>query len=328
MSKTAGDAPPQADTASDTSAAQAAGMLERGAVGFAASVPVHPADDGFFGPRSVTWRLTGDMITPLMGIRALLLQALHPLAMAGVDQHSSWRSDPGARIAYTTAYVWKVSVGDRATASAAAARVRKIHGYVQGTDPATGQPYRAADPKLLLWIHNALVDSQLACTRLFGSITPEDQDRYLLEQVAAAELIGIPPELVPTTAAALDAYFDAIRPELMCTPAAASGMSYLFDYLAAQGPGPVKDLFDDAEAGEMWQDISDAAIATLPDWAIDLFAERMPQIPEARKRFGDLSEQHRTEVRQLLGVLETAFLSEPGVLEARQRLQLRMRQAE
>ena len=75
----------------------AAGLVERGAAAFAESVPEHPADDGYFGPGSVTWRLNGDLSAPLAGLRALLVQALHPLAMAGVDQHSDWRADPAAR---------------------------------------------------------------------------------------------------------------------------------------------------------------------------------------------------------------------------------------
>src|ERR1700722_1537519 len=75
------------------------GLFERGAAAFAASIPVDPADDGFFGPGSVTWRLHADLSAPVAGLRSLLLQALHPLAMAGVDQHSQWRDDPADRFA-------------------------------------------------------------------------------------------------------------------------------------------------------------------------------------------------------------------------------------
>jgi uncharacterized protein (DUF2236 family) len=291
---------------------------------FAASVPEHPADDGLFGPRSVTWRLTGSMTTPVIAIRALLLQALHPLAMAGVDQHSSWRTDPGARLASTSAYEVTVSVGDTAAASAAAARVRKIHSFVKGTDPATGRPYAAGDPALLLWVHNALVDSTLACTRLYGSISASDGDCYVREQVAAAELIGIPADLAPRTIAELDAYFEAIRPHLMCTPAAASATSYLLDYVDSAGLG--ED--DDPESAQLWRDIMDAAIATLPDWAIALYAEKVPAIAGARDRLGEMSASAQLAVRQSLGVLDAVFLGEPGVLEARQRLQRRIRAAQ
>jgi uncharacterized protein (DUF2236 family) len=302
---------------------RSAGLLGQGAMAFATSVPEHPADDGLFGPRSVTWRLAGSMTTPVIAIRALLLQALHPLAMAGVDQHSTWRTDPGARLASTSAYEVTVSVGDRAAASAAATRVRKVHSFVKGTDPATGRPYAAGDPALLLWVHNALVDSTVACTRLYGSISAGDANRYVREQVAAAELIGIPAGLAPGTAAELSAYFEAIQPELMCTPAAASATSYLLDYVDSAGLG--ED--DDPESAQLWRDIMDAAIAALPDWAIALYATRVPAITEARERFGDMSASAQLAVRQALGVLDAVFLGEPGVLEARQRLQRRIRAA-
>jgi uncharacterized protein (DUF2236 family) len=329
MSITTGDA------GSPATGPYAARLVERAAEAFTTSVPAHPADDGLFGPRSVTWRLTADMTTPVVGIRALLLQALHPLAMAGVDQHSAWRTDPGARLASTSAYVMTVSVGDTAAARAAAARVRMIHQRVQGTDPATGRPYAASDPALLLWVHNALVDSQLACSAMFGTLTPADADRYTSEQVAAAELIGIPPDLAPRTVAQLDAYFDAVRPELTCTPAAASAMSHLLEYVgraeadnAGAGADDEEADLEAAEMAEIWQDISDAAIATLPDWAIGLYREPVPRIGDARDRIGDLPGDDRAAIRQALGVLDAVFLGEPGVLEARQRLLLRMRQAE
>lgn len=287
-----------------------AGLAERAAEAFAASVPEQPADDGYFGPGSVTWALAGQMVMPVVAIRALLLQALHPLAMAGVDQHSDWRADPGARLASTSAYVATISYGDRATAARAAARVRAIHGSVRGTDPVTGKPYSATDPALLLWVHNALTDSQLAGTRAFASISEADADRYVAEQVAAAELVGIPRGLAPATTGELAAYFEAVRPELACTPAAAESMSYLLDYLA-----------DDGEAGDIWRDVADAAIAILPGWARDLYAGALSGVSVPA------GAPDRTEVRQALGVLDAVFLGEPGVLEARQRLQLRTRQA-
>src|SRR5580658_2747916 len=96
------------------------GLFSRGAAAFAASVPVDPADDGFFGPGSVTWRLHADLSAPVSGLRSLLLQALHPLAMAGVDQHSQWRADPVGRLAATSAYTATVTYGDQAGADRAA----------------------------------------------------------------------------------------------------------------------------------------------------------------------------------------------------------------
>lgn len=292
-------------------------LLERAAAAFAGSVPESPADDGFFGPGSVTWRLAGAMTMPVVGLRALLLQALHPLAMAGVDQHSQWRADPGGRLASTSAYEVTISFGDRAAARAAAARVRKIHDVVRGTDPATGKPYAAPDPALLLWVHNALVDSQLACARRYGSLIAGDEDRYVREQVAAAELIGIPAGLAPATAADLAAYFDEVRAELMCSPAAAAAMGYLLRYLLP-GAAPEAAPEPEPDAGGLWEDVTRAAIASLPGWAIEMYGDVLPEAGEPPAR---------AEVRAVLGVMDAAFLSEPGVLEARQRIQHRIRQA-
>src|SRR6266567_9159410 len=148
--------------------ATAAGLVERSAAAYAAGVPERPADDGFFGPASVTWRISADLAGPVAGLRALLMQALHPLAMAGVDQHSDWRADPVGRLTATSAYVSTISFGERAAAEQAAARVRRIHEHVRGVDAVTGRPYAAGDPALLLWVHVALVESGLVVGRLFG----------------------------------------------------------------------------------------------------------------------------------------------------------------
>jgi len=238
-------------------------LFQRAAAAFAASVPADPADDGFFGPRSVTWRVAADLSAPVAGLRSLLLQALHPLAMAGVDQHSDWRADPGARFASTAAYVVATTYGDTATARAAAARVRKIHDTVHGTDTVTGLPYDANDPALLLWVHAALVDSGLAACRLYGApLSPAEADRYVAEMTAAAELIGVP------------------------------------------------------ELADVWEVLAAASAVSRPGWARELHG------------FGDVVPPEREPVRQVLGVLDAVYLGEPGVLEARQRLTLRMRASE
>jgi uncharacterized protein (DUF2236 family) len=104
--------------------ADAAGLVARSAAAYASSVPTDPADDGFFGPASVTWRVSADLSSIVAGLRALLVQALHPLAMAGVDQHSDWRRDPVGRLAATSSYLATVSFGDRAAAERAVASTR------------------------------------------------------------------------------------------------------------------------------------------------------------------------------------------------------------
>jgi uncharacterized protein (DUF2236 family) len=271
-------------------------------------VPVTPEDEGFFGPASVAWRVSTDLAAPVAGLRSLLIQALHPLAMAGVDQHSDWRTDPVGRLAATSAYEATVTFGDRAGATRAAQRVRAIHEHVRGVDTVTGRPYAAGDPALLLWVHNALVDSGLAASALFGTpLTAEDADTYVAEMTIAAELLGVPHGTVPDSVAALERYFAGVRPDLLRTPAAAESMSYLLD-----PPGLDEDI------AELWRDTRDAAVLALPGWARQLYG--YPEPPP-------LTAGRRTEIRQALGVLDAVFLGEPGVLEARQRIALRMRSA-
>ena len=285
--------------------ADAADLVERSAAAFASGIPDQPADDGFFGPASVAWRISGDLSAPVAGLRALMVQALHPLAMAGVDQHSDWRSDPVGRLAATSAYLATITFGERAAAERAAARVRRIHEHVTGVDPVTGKAYAAGDPALLLWVHAALVDSNVAARALFGTaLGADDADRYIEEMVVAAELVGVSAELVPDSAAALARYLAGIRPQLVCTPAARESMAYLLD-----PPGL------DEEIGEIWQDIREATLIALPDWARQLYGYSAPE----------LTGQRREEIRQALGVLDAVYLGEPGVLEARQRITLRMR---
>jgi uncharacterized protein (DUF2236 family) len=289
------------------SSATAAGLVARSAAAYASGVPDHPADDGYFGPGSVTWRIGGDVAGPVGGLRALLLQALHPLAMAGVDQHSDWRRDPVGRLAATSAYLSVLTFGERAAAAQAAARVRRIHEHVRGTDPVTGMAYAASDPALLLWVHVALVESGITVRELFGTpLSAADADRYVAEMAVAAELVGVPRAMVPATLDGLFRHIEELRPELRCTPAAAESMAYLLD-----PPG----LDDDV--AEIWAEVRDGAVAALPDWARQLYG--YPAVP--------LTPARRMEIRQALGVLDAVYLGEPGVLEARQRITLRMRAA-
>jgi uncharacterized protein (DUF2236 family) len=288
--------------------AAATDLVERSAAAYAAAVPTAPADDGYFGPASLSWRISGDLTGPLAGLRGLMVQALHPLAMAGVDQHSQWREDPVGRLAATSAYLATVIFGDTAAAQRAAGVVRRIHKHVEGVDEVTGRRYAASDPALLLWVHAALVDSELAVRRLFGTqLSPAQADQYVTEMVAAAELVGIPRPMVPADTASLASYLDSVRGELCRTAAAAESAAYLLD-----PPGLDEDV------AAIWQDIRYGALAALPDWARQMYGYELPE---------PLTEQRKTEVRQALGVLDTVFIGEPGVLEARQRIAARARAA-
>jgi uncharacterized protein (DUF2236 family) len=283
----------------------AAGLVQRAAAAFAASVPEQPADDGYFGPGSVTWRLNGDLSAPVAGLRSLLMQALHPLAMAGVDQHSDWRADPAGRLASTSAYLVTITYGDRAAARRAADRVRTIHQRVRGTDPVTGRPYAATDTALLIWVHAALVDSVLAAADRYGTpVSAVDKDRYVAEMTAAAELVGVPAGRAPSTTAELDAYLTAVRPDLTVSPTVTESTAALLEAFAV-----------DRDFADFWQQIADAAHASMPQWVQDMYG------------YPGESRVDREEVRQVLGVLDALYLGEPGVLEARQRNELRVRAA-
>jgi uncharacterized protein (DUF2236 family) len=271
-------------------------------------VPEGAGDDGFFGPASVTWRMGGDLAAPVAALRSLLMQALHPLAMAGVDQHSGWHRDPVGRLAATMAYLTTITFADRTAAMRAAAGVRRIHDHVRGTDAVTGRPYAAGDPALLLWVHGVLVDSVLAAGSLVGSsLSAADSNRYVAEMVTAAELTGVPRPLVPSSVPEIDLYIASVRPILRCTPAAAESMACLLD-----PPGL------DEYTGEIWRDVCDAAIGVLPRWARRMYGYgTAPALTPGR----------RTEIRQSLGLFDAMFPGWPGVLEARQRITVRMRAA-
>src|SRR5215475_6703766 len=200
-----------------------------------------------------------------------------------------------------------ITFGERASAERAAARVRRIHEQVNGVDPVTGQEYRASDPALLLWVHAALVDSNLAAREAFSvPLTPDDADRYVEEMVVAAELVGVPAASVPDSVDRLARYLAWVRPQLQRTAAAQQSAAYLLD-----PPGL------DEEVAEIWQDIREAVMICLPDWARQAYGFAAPELTGGR----------REEIRQALGVLDAVFLGEPGVLEARQRVTLRMRAA-
>ena len=284
--------------------ADATGLIERSAAAFVRAIPDSPGE-GFFSPGSVAWRVSGDLSSPVAGLRSLMIQALHPLAMAGVDQHSDWREDPVGRLAATSSYVATILYGERAVAERAAAHVRRIHERVTGVDQETGRPYAANDPALLLWVHAALVDSGIAACNLLGEpLSTAEADQYVAEMTVAAHIVGVPEQMVPSSAEELSKYIASVRPELRRSAAAKESMGYLLD-----PPGL------DEEVAEIWQDIREAAVISLPDWARELYGYTAPSLTAMR----------RNEIRQALGVLDAVYIGEPGVLEARQRIMLRAR---
>jgi uncharacterized protein (DUF2236 family) len=185
-------------------------------------------DVGLFGPGSVTWKLHQEPILLLGGLRSLYLQALHPRAVAGVAQNSSYRDDPWGRLIRTSDYVGTVVYGSTEQVEAASSRLRRLHSRMTATDPRTGERFRIDEPDLLRWVHVAEVESFLTTARRAGlTLTDDEVDRYYTEQLAAAELVGLDPATVPATAAEVEAYYDMMRPELGVTREAAETALFL-----------------------------------------------------------------------------------------------------
>jgi uncharacterized protein (DUF2236 family) len=183
-------------------------------------VPAGPHDWGLFGPDSVSWRVHSSPVLLVGGLRALIIQSLNPLAMAGIDQHSDYLARPLMRLRRTAEYVATVVYGDTASAERAGDMVRRLHSRVMGVDPITGAPYSAEDIETKLWVHCVEVHSFMAAYRAYGGrLSEEDQDAYLAEQVRAAELMGLPAELVPASRGAYRDFFAYMRPGLCVSEA-------------------------------------------------------------------------------------------------------------
>jgi uncharacterized protein (DUF2236 family) len=175
-------------------------------------------DVGLFGPESVTWRLHCEPILLLGGLRSLYMQALHPRAVAAVAQNSAYRSDPWGRLTRTSNYVGTVVWGATDEVTKIAGRVRRMHSRMTAVDPRTGERFRIDEPELLRWVHVAEVESFLTTAVRAGvRLTPDEIDRYYTEQLKAAELMGLDPATVPSTAAEVATYYDDMQPQLSLT---------------------------------------------------------------------------------------------------------------
>ena len=215
------------------------------------------------------------------GLRALLLQALHPLAMAGVVGHSGYRGDPWGRLQRTSRFIAMTTFGPADQADALILRIRRIHDTVSGVAP-DGRAYAATDPHLLSWVHLTEVDSFLLAHRRFGSValTPTEQDRYVAEESLVASKIGVLDP--PTSVAELREQMLAFRPELAGTPDARDTARYLLftpplPLIARPGYGL----------------IAGAAIGTLPGWARRML-RLPPPVPVADRVVGSLVGQIAT----------------------------------
>ncbi|MHB8511709.1 MAG: oxygenase MpaB family protein [Actinomycetota bacterium] len=168
-------------------------------------------DFGFFGPHSVSWQVHRETFVLFGGARALLLQAAHPLIMAGATATGMYERDPWKRLMRTLQFAYAITFGSKDEALAAAAHINQVHERVHGIDPVTGLHYDALDPDLLLWVHAALVDSALVFERLLvGKLDDEGRQQFHEEQMVAAEMLRLPRERIPPTYEGLREHIDSV----------------------------------------------------------------------------------------------------------------------
>ncbi|GAB3727559.1 oxygenase MpaB family protein [Nocardiopsis nanhaiensis] len=209
----------------------------------------------WFGPDRPIRRVHGDAAMFVGGLRALLFQSLHPLAMAAVDAHSGYRGDPWGRLQRTSTFMAVTTYGADADATRAVERVRGVHARVHGTTP-DGRDYRADDPHLLGWVHVAEVESFLQCHQRYGKqpLDRAERDAYVADTARVAEALGVVDP--PRDMAELHAWLSAYRPELKGTPEARDTARFLLRRPPL--PAAVRPAYAALAAG---------AVAELPPWA-------------------------------------------------------------
>ncbi|CAL9356379.1 hypothetical protein SUDANB176_00581 [Streptomyces sp. enrichment culture] len=221
----------------------------------------------WFGPERPVRRVHGDASMFIGGLSALLLQSLHPLAMAAVAGHSGFRGDPWGRLQRTSTFLAVTTYGTADSAQRAVDRVRAVHEAVRGTT-ADGEEYRAADPRLLCWVHVAEVDCFLRAHQRYGARPLDDEgcDGYVADMARVATALGVPDP--PVDRAGLAERLTAYRAELRATPEARSTARFLlFD--------PPVPLLARLPYGVLAAN----AVSLLPTWASR--ALWLPRVPPA-----------------------------------------------
>jgi len=240
-------------------------------------------DPGLFGPDSPAWAVHADPAMLVAGIRALLLQMFHPLAMAGVADHSDYRQDPSGRLNRTAHFVTVTTYGSTAAADQAVAQVQRVHDFVTGIAP-DGRPYAANDPHLLLWVHVAEVDSFLRAHQRYGRrpLSSDEADQYVSDMAEVAIRLGS--DVPPRTVAGMRSWLRGMRDQLDIGDQARDTCRFLLSPpnlpLAARGPYTM---------------VAAAAIGLLPTWArIELrvpplpLVDRLAVVPAAKLLVGTL----------------------------------------
>ena len=239
--------------------------------------PVARRLDGIFGPTAVAWRVHGDVTSMMVGgISSLLLQMLHPAVLAGVWDHSNFRTDMHGRLRRTARFIALTTYGGREEAEAVIARVCRIHDRVGGT-LLDGTPYAANDPALLAWVHVTEAASFLNAWRRYvePGMSIADQDRYFAEMAQVARALGAAP--VPSDRAGARRLIETYRPQLR-TDARTREVRDLV----------LKAATADLLAAGVQALGNQAAIDLLPDWARRMHGLANPLLARPLVRAGTL----------------------------------------
>lgn len=219
----------------------------------------------------MAWHLHREPALLIGGLRALMYQALHPLAIAAIVRHSDYKKDVWGRFSRTSNYVVTTVFGSSAAAEEAGRRVREIHKTIRGIDDVTSLPYSADDPVLLLWVHATLVESfLLSYLRFVGPLSAAEQDAYVGEMVRQAQLVGLHRDDVPSTVAANAAFIESCQPILQVTQASRDALETVLrpPLPALRRPG--------------WWVAGRAAISLLPKRSLEMYGiRRLPPVDAA-----------------------------------------------
>jgi len=265
-----------------------------GASDVARAIARPPGAPGWFTPDDPIWTVHGSVATFLGGIRSLLLQALHPLALAGVDRHSSYREDPFGRLQRTGAFIAATTYGCVDLAEQTVRAVRSMHTRVRGTAP-DGRAYSAQDPDLLLWVHIALTDSMLRAYLDFGRDGAIDADGYVANMAVVARAMGVAEP--PTSRAGLETALRAFGPDLRVDEDVRRTHRFI---LQAPMPTSLKPGY---------RVLARAAWDSLPPWALGML--------DSAPRTAALD---RTLADAVLRVLRFALVASPARMAGEQRL--------
>lgn len=268
----------------------------------------YEGDPGLLGPESVSWSVLGDVSSFVGGIRGLLIQAAHPEVVAGVGDHSRYRTDPLGRLSRTSAYVTATTYGAMPEVESAVMQVRRIHGFVSGVS-SRGIPYSAGDPGYSGWVHNVLTESFLTSHLKFGGrrLRSSEADTFVREQARIGSLLGADP--MPETSAELTDWIVNHR-NLAPSPEMRDAIEFLTD----------PPLETPLRLG--YRVLLEAAVATIPERLVDILglSPRLVGVPVGRAAVNSLrwalgysSSWQAALMRSGADVPEGLFIQEPRV---------------